>query len=343
LTQKSGIISTPDNTLEPSEATGPISSALLSTLLALAGGAVNEKDTFRGHKLRSIGIRSFEESVGGGAGSGVQILFGVEAGSPAETLDYLSQVRLACWPQTGLVPTELTQPVLHLETPGLAEFAWAKPPGAYWLSIEMPGQRPVAFSVAVLPDRLALIVFTSRAGGEINFYQYLPALAPIDPPDPRRFEARFPVLQRSESIQRAYLSGRLEEPDENAQLLLYAKWVEPVAGALGGYILLRLNPHQLLSIATNNMKNHFSGLSDSHVLAGAYAETRVHPVAERVEKAYRRALETGLPIFSEGLERLIKALDRWSLDLPQATRARRLWEKHVPGLLWTAVPVEDLE
>jgi len=343
VTQKGMMLPNQDNTIEPSEAMGPTASVHLSTILALAGGAVNEKDTARGYKLRQIGVRSFQDIIGFEATSGVQILFGVEAGGPTATQAYLSQVQLACWSQSETFPRVVQKPFLLHATPGLAEFAWQKSPGAYWLSIQVPDQRPVAFSVAVLPDRLTLIVFIRTEAGEFNIYQYLPALTPGDPRDPRRNEARFPILQRSELIQRSYLSGHLEEPDRNAEELIYAKCVEPVAGALGGYILLNVNPqHQLLSMAVRNMMNSFGGLSDSHVLNGAWQELISPPAPDLARQAYRQALETGIPIFAEGLERLIKGLKRLPFEHPQLEKFHQIWEKRVSGLMWAAVPVDDL-
>jgi hypothetical protein len=286
---KAGIEIGEDNIIKPSEAVGPVATAHLSTIPALAGGAANE-DTFRGEKLRRIGIRSFRQMSGLQASSGVQILFGVEASMLDQVNTYLSQVKLRCWEQSQPVPETYQQPIQLPSPVGLAEFAWDRGPGSHWLSVEAPDQRPVALAVTVLPDRLTLVVFYRNAAEEVNIYQYMPSLVPGEPNDPRTDEARFPILQRSELIQRSYLSGRLEEPD--AEALLYAKWVEPIAGCLGGYILLKVNPtHDSLRIAAGNMTRHLGGLSDSYVLQAEYFASKGQDA--QAAEAFNTALDRG--------------------------------------------------
>jgi hypothetical protein len=364
MTRGTRMLTLPDNMIEPSEAVGPIASAQVSTLLALTGGAVNEGESYYGNKLRQTGVRSFQAITGSDMTSGVQILLGIEAGDHYETQEYLSRIRLACWGQGDGLPAEILPPEpgsvtiqpLEIEpaiTPqnpflvptmaGLGECAWAKPPGAYWLSIETPDQEPVAFAVSVLPDRLALVIFTRDSSGKVEIFQYLPSLVTGDPLDTRVNVARFPILQRSELIQRAYLSGRLEEPDRNAEELLYAKWIEPVAGALGSYILLKTNPHHhLLPVATDNMMRFFSVLSDSHVIKGMLDEL-VGDRQQAARREYLQALDAGLPIFSEGLEYLVKGCERLDIQNSQVNAVRRIYQHHVPGMMWTAIPVRDLQ
>jgi hypothetical protein len=330
-----------DKTIEPSEAVGPVATAHLSTILALAGGAMNE-DTFRGSKLRRIGISSFRQIAGPQASSGVQILFGVEAGTPDQVNTYLSQVKLRCWEQSQPVRETYQQPIQLPSPAGLAEFAWDREPGSHWLTIETPDQRPVALAVTVLPQRLTLVVFYRNAAEEVNIYQYMPSLVPGEPNDPRTNEARFPVLQRSELIQRSYLSGRLEETGRNAEELLYAKWVEPIAGCLGGYILLKVNPtHHLLGIAVGNMTGHFGGLSDSYVLQAEYLASQEQDA--QAAEAFRSALDRGLPVLSDGLVRLVDGIQRYQIQHPRAGLAQDVFKNRVRGLLWTAVPVQDIE
>src|SRR5262245_7100835 len=336
---KTGISVLEDNSVEPSEAVGPVATAHVSTLLALAGGAVNE-DTFRGYKLRSIGISSFHNLAGPQADSGAQILFGIEGASPDQATAYLAQIKLRCWRRSQPMPEAYDQPAALSSPVGLAEFAWEMTPGQYWLAIQAPDQRPVTLAITVLPQRLVLIVFQRGMTGEVNIYQYLPSLVPGDPNDPRTMDARFPVLQRSELIQRSYLRGSLEEPIQNAIDMLYAKWVEPIAGCLGGYLLLKINPnHHLLKIATNNMTRHFGELSDSHVLMADYLANEGQ--AAQAAEAYRAALDRGLPVVSDGLIRLVDGIRRYGIEHPQVNFVQEVFKNRVRGLLWTAVPVAD--
>jgi len=367
LTGRTGIELHANNMVEPSEAMGPVGTAQASTLLALAAGAANEREEeseYYGYKLRQTGVSSFQALTHSEATSGVQIILGIDANDWQSAQEYLSRIRLSCWSQDDEVPPDVLppepgpvsiplpvewefhhppQPPHFIATmPGIGEYAWEKAPGAYWLSVETPDQEPVAFAVSVLPDRLSLVVFTRYQDGQTELFQYLPSLVPGDPRDSRQDLARFPILQRSELIQRAYFSNRLEEPDRNAQELLYAKWIEPVAGALGGYILLKLNPHHdLLPVAVNNMSRSFAGLCDSHVLKGTFDSLQESRV-DRVMRSYQNALGAGLPIFSEGLSYLVKGIERTGLEHPMAGVFSQISNHQVPGMPWTAVSVREL-
>ncbi len=107
LTQRTGIEVYGNNMVEPSEAMGPIGTAKTSTLLALAGGAVNEREEYSehyGYKLRQVGVSGFTELTHPGATSGIQIILGVESTDWQTSEWYLSQIRLACWAQDERVP-----------------------------------------------------------------------------------------------------------------------------------------------------------------------------------------------------------------------------------------------
>jgi hypothetical protein len=343
-----GITVSDQNTIEPSEMVGAVATAQLSTLLALAGAMANEAkerppERSWGEKLQRLHVSALRDFVGQPAVNGIQVLFGIEAEDPAEAAAYLAQAQLRCWKQSDPVPVLQIQPKPLRGPVGLAEYAWATDPGPHWLSIETPGQRSIAFAVTVLSNRAALIVFQRGVDGKMDIYQYLPALVPgeVDRVDPRAGGARFPVIQRSELVQRAYLAGRLEEPGESARMLLYAKCTEPIAGVLGGYIQLRVNPSsELLDVASNNMVRYFGELSDSHVLRAEYLDGQGR--AAEAASVFRSALDRGLPVMQEGLAYLLHGVADHGIEHPQVERMRTLYEARVPGLLWTAVPVELL-
>jgi hypothetical protein len=342
------------------EDVGAVAAAQLSTLLALAGGAANEPGAGGALPLCQVGISAFHDLVGAEAGSGVQILFGIDEGGEQAaahlTLDevkaetqrgtaLLAETRLRCWAQGEAPPAETSAPLLVPDLPGLAQFAWPLAPGAHWLAIETPGQRPVAFATAVLPSRLTLIVFTRSAEGEVALYQYLPLLMLEGGYDARtardeRTGARYPMLQRSELVQRAYARGRLDGTGQNARDLLYAKWFEPVAGCLGAHMTLQLEPDSnLLRVAVGNLARYFGGLVDSHVLYAARQEALGggDPAA-----AYRAALDVGLPLLDESLVRLQEGIARHAIEHERVSLVQRVYERRVCGLLWTAIALEEL-
>ena len=340
MTDKAGIRVESSNRIDPSEAVGQVATAQVSTLLALAGGAANEEGQDAGRKLRQIGVSSFQALTGQLAKNGVEILFGIEGDSPTDVNAYISSIKLRCWPLQGEMPNSDDRPSMLPSTVGLAQFAWSTQSGQHWLSIQSPDQRPVTLAVTVLPHHLALIVFHRGVAGGVNIYQYLPSLRPGDSSDASALPQRFSVLRRSELIQRSYLSGRLEEPGQNAVELLYAKWVEPIAGCLGGYILLKVNPdHRLLPVATENMVRNYGELSDSHVVRAVYLAHRGDD--EHAQASFQTALDRGLPVMSDGLSLLVDGIQRYNIQHTRVGFIQDVFRNRVRGLLWTAVPVAE--
>lgn len=325
----------------PSEAIGPAAMVQLSTLLALAGGVVNEEDRGYGHHLRNVGIRAFRDLIGTPADCGLQVLFGIEGEQAGSAPHYLADIKLRCWLLTEPVPAESFQPLPLPGKEGLAEFALPKSPGSYWLSLEMPNQSPVLLSLNLLPGRLALVIVNQETSGKINIYQYSPSLIPEPSGDPISEQARFPILRRLELIQRAYASGNLDQAFQNAWQLLQAKWVEPMAGCLGGYILLKLNQAEKLAIVVNNMTNYYGGLCDSHILKSEYEASQNQET--RSEEAMKMALDRGLPIFSDGLESLVTGIEKYHIDHPAVKLAQDVYKNRIRGLLWTAFPMKELK
>jgi len=332
IAQEAGFKFLPDNTISLSEAVGPVAAPHLSTILALAGGAVNESDKTYGSALRRVGLKSFHALVGDQASNGLQILFGIEFGTSDQTAAMLSGIKLRLW---GIdAPQPQPEQPQTLTTKGLAEFAWAKQPGPHWLSIGIGEQDPVVFAVSILPNRLNLVVFSQNLTGQINIYQYLPSLIAEPPGDPRFIAARFPVLRRLELIERAYMSERLEQATQNANELLHAKFIEPMAGCLGAYILLRQGRAADLEEAVENLTTHYPDLADSHVLRAAYLESRGE--TESAIKSYQTTLAHGLPMFRDGLEWLARAVEQYDLVHPRVALAKHVFANREKGLLWSA-------
>ena len=336
---RAGLVVAGDNTLrgryaapfmglwEPAEGSEPLAAARLSTLLALAGGAANGSQVDGAPRWGDVGFSAFTDLVGGEAGSGLQILFGIEAAGEREAEAYLARLRLRCWTQGQAPPADAASPIPVPDLPGLAQFAWPLSPGACWLSIETPEQRPVAFATAVLPGRPTLVVFTRSPEGEVSLHQYL-SLAP------------YTMLRRSELIQRACTAGSLEASSQNVLDLLQGNWFEPLAACLAGRAALAADPaNQPLGAAVERLIHDFGGLADGHVLHAARLEAQGgrEPAA-----AYRTALALGLPLLAESLVQLQEGMARHGIEHERAAVLHTVHEQRVRGLLWTAVPVEDL-
>jgi hypothetical protein len=141
-------------------------------------------------------------------------------------------------------------------------------------------------------------------------------------------------LRQLDLLQRFYLGGQLQHVYTLADELLHAKWIEPVAGCLGGYLMLRLARPQDLNVASYNMARYFDALSDSHLLMAEFMASQ--GTSEQAFAHYVTALDRGLPICADGLTRLFAGAKAHGIQHPRLPLLNRVYENHVPGLLWTA-------
>jgi hypothetical protein len=306
----------------------PLAFAQFSTVLALSGTA-GDSDEMTSKTLRVLGFKSFTESVGPTATAGLQILAGYEAeNSPAQTR--LSEMRLRVRPIAQSPDEAQTVQIGKSSLSGVYDFAREMAPGNYCLSVELPDQAPVDFAIAILAERVTMLIFQPDNSGRLQIFQYSSSLSPeawkqITPDDVRRLDL----------AQRFYLSGRLDYAYETAQQLLYAKWIDPLAGCLGCYLMLSLGKVGDLDVAANNMVKYYGDLCDSHILKAEFEASKGN--TEVARGSIVKALDLGVPVFAEGLTRVYAALQKY--ELQGHKRARLLSEiatKRVRGLLWTA-------
>lgn len=88
-----------------------------------------------------------------------------------------------------------------------------------------------------------------------------------------------------------------------AEELLRGKRVNPIAAAIGGYALLKLNDLEKIRDWCDNLADWFPSLPDGAVIAGVVASRRGQLEAARGWFAI--ATERGIPVFSEGLSLLV--------------------------------------
>src|SRR5205823_4896495 len=203
--------------------------------------------------------------------------------------------------------------------------------GPHCLAIEVPGQDPVVLQLAMLTGRITMLVLHFDAGRRARIFQYLPSLRASESTDPR-------TVRRLELVQRFYLKGRLDYAYETAKDLLQGKWEEPIAGCLGGYILLRQGKGRELGGPASNMTIFYPQLSDGFVLQGAAAESTGHGTAE----PFVAALNCGFPIFADGLLRLNQAVQRYHIEHPLVALLTQIVKNRAPGMLWSAWLPEGL-
>lgn len=336
-----------DKTLDVSEAVGPIASAQLSTILALALTACNHNDSW-GARLKSLGLKSFREATSDDADCGLQLVAGIEADGDAEASELLAGARLRLWPFGRPVPEAADAPSPLPSVAGVAQYAEAATPGPHWLSIEMPGQRPVVFALTLLPGRLTLLVAHLDAAGDARVFQY------ESESEPARFATPMQV-RRLEIIERFYLSGRLEHAYDIAGEAMREETQDPLLLCLRGYLALKLDHPEEAAAAGRRLVELHETLSDGYVILGEVMAANGNE--EGAVEAYRRAFLSGLPVFAEGLTRLHNAaglranstlvssggLLQFSIFATGKRILDRVVARQVGGLLWTALSLSDDE
>jgi hypothetical protein len=62
------------------------------------------------------------------------------------------------------------------------------------------------------------------------------------------------------------------------------------------------------------------------------------------DQAFAQAVNTGIPIFGEGLTRLVEGLRASGFSHPRGTLVRHIFQRHARGLMWAAfTPLRALE
>jgi hypothetical protein len=310
----------PDNTVELAESVGPVVSPHLSTLLTVAGGVA-----LRGGRGRpqSLGLR------GPGAiraQTAAYVLVGIDSDATATASKFLQSLRIRLWPIGTPVPKQTIgiSPVKGMD--GLGELVQSSKPGPHWLSLEVPGEPPLVLAFALLPRRLGMLVVQRDQTGLFSIFQYMPSLARDPSSDPGQ-------LRRLELMQRCFAGGRLDLGHDNAVELLRGKWADPIAGCLGGYLMLKLGEAAGLGTAARNMVRTYPELSDSHLLEAEYHLARGDKRA--VERSATRALEAGLPIFADGVSRLLDYAGSLALSNPNGRLAAAVLDHRVKDALWS--------
>ena len=88
-----------------------------------------------------------------------------------------------------------------------------------------------------------------------------------------------------------------------AEQLLQGKMADPIGAIIGGYALLKLHELDRMHDWPDNLANWFETLPDGAVIAGAVAARRGDD--EAAGNWFKKAMERGIPIFSEGMSLLV--------------------------------------
>lgn len=319
------------NTFAVSEATGPVASPQLSTILTLAGDVAVQDDPGYGEKLRKLGLGAFKDVLGDE--TGVYVVLGTEAPDSEASQTYLDGAKLRLWQIGDPVPRDFLT-LRKLESfPGIGEFAQPASPGAYWLSLEPEGEDAIVFALATLPLRVTMLTVAPREG-QMQIFQYLRSRTADASSDPD-------ALRRLELLERIMLDGRLDSGVDLARDVLNREIDDPLAGALACYLLLRVGRVDELEEALERLTSAYGELSDLHVIRGEYEAAAKKP--EAAKAAFAKAIEVGVPIFGEGLTRLLGGLRAYEIEHPTGRRlVEYIFAHHMSGSMWSACRPEKV-
>jgi hypothetical protein len=297
-----------DNTVEL-EGLGRAAWVETSTLVAAAlGRALNGESG-----AAALGLKPFGRGRKGRTGIAVYVV------SEAGKLDP-RRLEVRIWEAGEAVPAE-PKPMTRLG-PRLVELAVAADPGRHWVAVTRAGEgRTMVFAPTVLHDRVAAIVLQVTRG--IRIFQYQPPAAGGPGASPE-------TLRRAEYLQRLLLSGRIDGAAELAAEL--AESDDPFLGCLCGYVLLRLGDQGGLAKVAERVAQSAPQLADGFVLRGEQAAAAGRPEAKQ---AYAEAAAAGIPLFAEGLTRLLEGIRVNDIQSPGAAIVRYVFQNHMRGSMWS--------
>jgi hypothetical protein len=232
------------------------------------------------------------------------------------------------WPAGDPVPPDGESRPLEPTDSGVVSIVWPlKEAGPHWLSIE-PGdeEKPTVVSLLALQGRLASVV-AQLEPGRLRLYQ----VHPLTRPDPSNEPDR---MRRAEHLQRLLLGGRLDGAEDLAGEVASHASDDPIAGCLAGYVLLRLGAYEPLADLASTIVEIAPLLSDAYILRGEYEAS--YKNEEGRNQAFADAVGSGVPIFAEGLTRLVEGLRASGFFHPRGALVRYIFQRHARGSMWSA-------
>jgi hypothetical protein len=306
------------NLVAVSDAVGPMASAHVSTILALAGArslrGARGKDAVAQLRFPPVTKNGVDDPK-----DALVVLVG------ADSRERLAGLGVRLWRLDETIPARARKLVPSAAAPAVGRVVLRAPAGPYWLSLEPAGGAPMVFALASLPGQATMIVAQAERS-RFRLYQYLPNVKDDT-------GARERGVRRLELAQRLVLGSGIAAAGLLARDFVKAATLDPLAATLGAYVLLRLGLARELDDATKRLVDEFGELSDVHVLRGEAVAAREGLEAARDH--FVTAVEVGVPIFGEGLTRLLEATKVYKLRHEHVGVAQAVFDGHMSGSMWS--------
>ena len=141
------------------------------------------------------------------------------------------------------------------------------------------------------------------------------------------------LLRIAEQAQRLVLAGRLAAIEPIARRLADRAADDPLAACLAGYSLLRLGHAADAGEIADHVIAVAPAIADGYVLRGEAAAAAGNEAMSR--QAFADAIATGVPLFGEGLTRLVEGLRASNFLHPRAAVVRHIFQRHLRGTMWS--------
>jgi hypothetical protein len=222
------------------------------------------------------------------------------------------------WPAGDPVPEDTASPegVTQRVASMVAPVAGV---GGHWLSIEQGDDAPMVFSLTLLPG-LPLLIVAHLEQEQTRIFQFL-------------LSGNLDVLRIAEQAQRLVLAGRLAAIEPIAGQLADCAADDPLAACLAGYSLLRLGYPAKAGKVADAVIAVAPTISDAYVLRGEAAAADGHDARSR--QAFTDAIAAGVPLFGEGLTRLLEGLRAANFLHPRGHIVRHVFQRHLRGTMWS--------
>lgn len=137
----------------------------------------------------------------------------------------------------------------------------------------------------------------------------------------------------AEHAQRLVLAGRLAAIEPVARELADSAAEDPLAACLAGYSLLRLGHAEDAGNVADAVIAVAPSIADAYVLRGEAAAAAQND--SRSRQAFADAIAAGVPLFGEGLTRLLEGLRASNFYHPRAAVVRHVFQRHLRGTMWS--------
>ncbi|HET9010587.1 MAG TPA: hypothetical protein VFN38_02175, partial [Gemmatimonadaceae bacterium] len=142
------------------------------------------------------------------------------------------------------------------------------------------------------------------------------------------------AVLRVEYLQRALVGGRVDFAKSLASKVARDAARDPFGALVAVYVLLRLGCHSEVGEVATEVVRIAPSFADAYVLRGEFEAVRGRPEASA--QAFIDAVNSGIPVFGEGLTRLIEGLRASGFVHPRAAAVRHVFQRHVRGSMWSA-------